>query len=505
MGIADFVRSVPVGAGFTPKEADTFYRAHPTRDIKPQPGPQEQFLTTTADVAIYGGAAGGGKTWSLLMDPLRYTDISDFRAIIFRRTYPQITNPGGLWDESNNIYPYAGGRGTQSSVTWTFESGAKIQFKHMQHEKSKEEFQGAQIPFIGFDELTHFTRSMVFYMLSRNRYLGGVAPYVRGTCNPDANSWVKTLLAPWLDRTFTQPNGEIRRLNSAEIAYFSGKDGRFVWHTREELEWEIRKLKPEERTIKTITFIKASVFDNKELIAKNPQYIANLRSLPLVEQERFLHGNWDIVESGNMFRRDWFKEVIASEVPTRFRRLIRFWDFASTKPGEVEKGRKEEDPDYTAGALMGLGYNDKYYFLDLKLVRETPQAVEDLVLTTALYDYSTYGGNYEVWWEQEPGASGEFFTEHLKQVLAGFFTEGLKSTGSKIARAKPFSAEAQKGNMYMLIGPWNDDFYAMATAFPNEDVHDDAVDAPSGAYNVINLPPTKPLYRPKFKGARQAR
>jgi hypothetical protein len=87
--------------------------------ISPQPGPQTAFLQTPADICIYGGAAGGGKTVGLILEPLRHVRrVPGFSAVFFRRTTPQITNPGGLWDESLNFYPRFGGTPLHRAHEW---------------------------------------------------------------------------------------------------------------------------------------------------------------------------------------------------------------------------------------------------------------------------------------------------------------------------------------------------------------------------------------------------
>jgi hypothetical protein len=86
--------------------------------ISAQPGPQTAFLGTSADICIYGGAAGGGKTVGLILEPLRHVGrVANFTAVFFRRTTPQITNPGGLWDETRNFYPRLGNRRTWSACS----------------------------------------------------------------------------------------------------------------------------------------------------------------------------------------------------------------------------------------------------------------------------------------------------------------------------------------------------------------------------------------------------
>jgi hypothetical protein len=126
----------------------------PRPTISPLPGPQTEFLRTAADICVYGGAAGGGKTVGLILEPLRYvSQVPGFTAVFFRRTTPEITNPGGLWDESLNFYPRFGGVPHHRTHEWRWSRGGKIKFSHLQLDSTVYHWQGAQIALIGFDEL----------------------------------------------------------------------------------------------------------------------------------------------------------------------------------------------------------------------------------------------------------------------------------------------------------------------------------------------------------------
>ena len=122
------------------------------------------------------------------------------KTIIFRKNANQITSEGGLWDTASTIYPYAKGKPSLNPrPTWRFPSGAKITFAHLEYEGDKNKWQGSQIAYIGFDELTHFSESQFFYMLSRNRSVCGVKPYMRATTNPDVDSWVARFIDWWIN------------------------------------------------------------------------------------------------------------------------------------------------------------------------------------------------------------------------------------------------------------------------------------------------------------------
>lgn len=269
--------------------------------IRPQPGFQETALSTSADIAIMGGAAGAGKTFTLLLESIRNANNSKFRGTIFRRTTPQIKNGGGLWDTSQNLYPILNAKQKESLLEWEFPSGAKIKFAHLEYEKNKLDWQGAQIPFIGFDELTHFTESQFFYMLSRNRSDSGVRPYVRATCNPDPDSWVAKFIDWWIDVESGFPIPE----RAGKIRYFTRDGDVYVWgDSVDEVYQQCPHIFQNEELIasgvdikdliKSVTFIPGNIYANKILIAKDPAYLGNLLSLRDEEKAQLLEGNWKI-------------------------------------------------------------------------------------------------------------------------------------------------------------------------------------------------------------------
>jgi len=272
--------------------------------IRPQEGFQEAFLSSSADIVIGGGSAGSGKTFALLLEFVRNINVSGFGGVIFRRTTPQIRNEGGLWDTSEELYPLVGGIPKDSINTWVFPKGPKIKFNHLEYENDKLNHQGAQYPFIGFDELTHFSRSQFFYLVSRNRSVCGVRPYVRATCNPDPDSWVADFISWWID----QETGFPIRERSGVVRYFTRDAGNIVWGSSyEEVvekcphifnQEQFKKLDKRD-LIKSVTFIPGSVYENKKLMQKDPAYLGNLLSLDEAEQMRLLKGNWKIRQDGS--------------------------------------------------------------------------------------------------------------------------------------------------------------------------------------------------------------
>ena len=272
--------------------------------IRPQEGYQMEFLSTPADIAIGGGAAGVGKTFTLLLDPLRDKDINNFGAVFFRRTTPQIKSEGGLWDSSIKLYNLVNGaRSKESTYEWFFTDKSKLKFSHLEYEKNIYDWQGSEIPAIYFDELTHFTKKMFFYLLSRNRSTCGVRPRVRATCNPDPDSWVAEFISWWIDDETGFPIPE----RQGKLRYFVRDGETFIWgDTKQEVIEKAKHyldpllegsdgLTTYDDYIKSVTFIGGSIYDNKELLKVNPEYLGNLASQSEDERKRLLDGNWKVV------------------------------------------------------------------------------------------------------------------------------------------------------------------------------------------------------------------
>ncbi len=440
-----------------------------TIEIAPQPGPQTDFLSTTADIAFYGGSAGGGKSYALIIEPLRHYENPLFGGVIFRRNGVDIRNEGGLWDESEKVYGSVRGHPREAFMEWIFPPGSRMKFAHLEHEKTVLNWQGAQIPYEGFDELTHFTENQFIYMMSRNRSTSGVPGYIRGTCNPDVDSWVRKWVDWWIDPETGLPIPE----RAGVIRYFIRIDGVLYWgDTKEEL---IEKYGSDQLP-KSFTFIPAKLEDNKILMDKDPTYRSNLNALQRVDRMRLKDGNWNVrAQAGMFFRKGWFK-VVESYNKERVKRIVRSWDRAATEPSEANL-----DPDWTSGVKIIELDTGQFIIADVAAMRGTPGEVEDFVKNTATQD----GYDVEIVGQQDPGSAGVADVARFTQLLNGFVVKIEKVTTDKETRAKPVSSACEHGNVLVLRGAWNDAFFKEAESFPTKGVHDDTVDALSVGFNEL--------------------
>jgi len=424
---------------------------------------QEQFLSTSADIAIFGGGAGGGKSWSLLVEPLRHVGNKDFGAVIFRRTIPEITHEGGLWDASKKIYLLLDAKPNENERRLEFQSGSKITFSHMQREDDKLSWKSAEIPLIEFDQLESFSSSQFFYMLSRNRSMCGVAPYIRASANPEPG-WLADFLAWWIGE-----DGYAIPERSGVVRWMVRENDQTYWGDNKE---DLQTPHPAS-TPKSVTFILSTVYDNQILLDKDPGYLANLQALDNIERQRLLGdgkrgGNWKIKPSaGKVFNKAWFEIVDAVPVGGK---EIRFWDLAATA---------KKSADFTASCKAKI-VNKVTYILDTTNDQIDPASTDTAMQNTAKQD----GKACAIRFEQEGGASGKRDAHHIVSDFQGYDVRGVPPQGDKIMRAKPLSAQAFAGNVKLLRGSWNERWLNHMHGQPDLD-HDDEMDAASGCYNAL--------------------
>jgi predicted phage terminase large subunit-like protein len=444
-----------------------------TIEIKPHPGPQTDFLSCNADICVYGGQVGGGKTFGMLLEGLRHKDNGKANAIWFRRTREQIKQGGGAWDESLDLYPKFGGVPNLSELVWKFPSRYYLKMTHLEYENTVYQYDGAQIPIALFDELRSFTEKQFFYILTRMRSTSGIKPYVRAGTNPDPTGWLRDIVDWWIGE-----DGHAIPERSGIVRWFVRLDDKIYWaNTRRQLISDMIDLNYPERVIrpKSFTFINASLSDNPTLVAMNPDYEASVLAQHKVERDRLL-GNWNSIGGeGDYFDRSMFEEIFPFELPID-RQQVRFWDRAGTEKTELN------DPDATASVKMSRKGGTLFVEDFSDLIFEKPGKVLQRIKNQASQD----GQEVTVGASQDPGQAGVDQIERFVAELAGYniFTFVEANIGGKEIRAGAVSAQAEFGNIKIVKGPWNDAFYKYLEYFP-KGRYKDPVDAFCGGFYFL--------------------
>lgn len=441
-----------------------------TRYVRQSPEPpQHAFLYIDHILeALYGGAAGGGKSSALLSAGLQYVDVAGYSALLLRRTFRDLGQPDALIPRSKEWLAGTDATWNDNDHRWTFPSGATLTFGYLAHEDDKLQYQGAAFQFIGFDELTQFTETQYRYLFSRLR-----RPKVPDDANDAERQRVERLAqVPLRMRSASNPGGP-------------GHDWvkqRFGLYRRDETDLSLPYVCHEagwvEREIRV--FIPARLDDNPHL--DREEYEASLGELDPVTRAQLRAGDWDARPPGDLFRREWFEVVdhAPSGCP-----WVRFWDLAATEPSQANP-----DPDWTVGLKLGRAPSGEWIVSDVRRFRKRPEGVEKEVQQAAQID----GLNTPVWIEQEPGSSGKNTISHYQRnVLPGYNVRGERSTGSKEERAGPVSSKAEAGLVKLVRGEWIPAFLDEVEAFGPDAAHDDQVDALSGAFKQLANDPGKPF------------
>jgi predicted phage terminase large subunit-like protein len=431
---------------------------------------QQVFSDTPADIAIFGGAAYGGKTYALLLEPLKHISVPGFGAVAFRRTYNRITEEGAMWDESQGLYRPLGGVPKKGELTWEFPTGAAVSFAHLQYEDDKHAWLGAQIALLLWDQLEEFSEGQFFYLLGRNRSTCGVRPYCRATCNPEPDSWLVRFLDWWIDDkgdAIPERSGVLRwmiRLPDDSLAWADSPD-------------ELKATYGEALCLglQSVTFIPSTMDDNPIGTAADPTYESKLMVQAGYLRNRLRFGNWKARPSaGEFFKAHWFGVVDAVPPGSKY---VRFWDLAATEPSPTSP-----DPDYTVGALEAMSPDGSFTLCDIQRDRVSPGAVERMILHTASQD----GQAVEIGIEQEPGASGKITALDLAKKLArqGFIVRTHPKRIKTDLAAGPLASAAELGAVRILRGAWNKALLDELVNFPDAK-HDDQVVACTGAHGVL--------------------
>jgi len=245
--------------------------------FQPNPGPQTNFLAANEREVLYGGSAGGGKSYAMLADPLRYMGHPSFSGLLLRHTTEELREL--IW-KSQELYPkiWPGIKWSERKMQWTAPSGARLWMSYLDREDDVLRYQGLAFSWIGFDELTQWPTPFAWnYMRSRLRSIATDLPvYMRATTNPGGigHGWVKKM--------FIDP----------------APHNKSFWATDIETGTELRYPKGHSREGEPLfkrRFIPARLFDNPYL-SQAGDYEAMLLSLPETQRKQLLEGDWDIKE-----------------------------------------------------------------------------------------------------------------------------------------------------------------------------------------------------------------
>jgi len=299
------IESTPVGQtdSYPPKVKELVEQEHDPNKIQINKGPQESFINAPEREVLYGGAAGGGKSFALLIDPLRYCQYPDHSALILRRTNDELRE---LIHKSTELYPkfYRGAKWSERKSQWTFPSGARIWLTYLEQDKDVLRYQGQSFSYVGFDELTQYPTSFPWdYLRSRLRSTNPeIDVYMRATTNPGGpgHSWVKKM---FIDPATPNKSFWARDPETKEVLKYPkghNRAGEPLFQRR---------------------FIPASLKDNPYLY-NTGDYETMLLSLPEVQRKQLLYGSWDIAEGAAFTEFDRKTHVIEPyDIPSGWRKF----------------------------------------------------------------------------------------------------------------------------------------------------------------------------------------
>jgi predicted phage terminase large subunit-like protein len=387
---------------------------------------------------FFGGAVGGGKSDALLMAALQYVEVPGYAAILFRRTFQDLSLPGALIPRSHEWLSRTKAAWDGIEHQWRFPSGARLAFGYLQHVGDEHRYRSAEFQFLGFDEATQFPSERqvryVFSRLRRTTGLTGIPLRIRLASNPGG------LGHDWVNARYVDP-----KTRSSDVV-----------------------------------FLPSWLADNPYL--DRVEYLSTLEAaLDETTLAQLVGGDWNVRPKGGRFDSRWLAGHIHPRLPKGFEgwRWTYSIDLAATEP------KAGEEPDWTVMTLLGLDDEANVWVADEDRFRLDPGDQQDRLLAN-VDDARLRLPNLSVVMEQEPGASGKIVAAHFEDLFHqhGVPFEAISATGKKEVRAIPWSTAWRKGHVNIVNGPWVEDWLTEHESFPTG-AFDDQVDSGAQGYDYL--------------------
>lgn len=358
---------------------------------------QLHFLANTGEELLYGGQAGGGKSDALLMSALQYVEKEDYHGLLLRRTYKDLALPNAIMNRCANwLRPFVESKEVKfdkDTKTYEFPSGSTITFGYLAHNNDLDQYQGSELQFVGFDELTQFTEKQYTYLHSRLRKLedSDIPIRMRAGTNPGGRGH------DWVKKRFIMPNSPA-------------------------------------------PFIQSAYTDN--LYLDKDQYGKQLDKLDELTRLQLKYGDWDTeLQSGLLLNRDDLANAVIGKE-----------DYIGWTPSFNVIGidKASTGDDKFAVASVTAFTNGKMVLTNL-LATPSPYP-EELVYDLVETEYQRFQ-TYIVNFEDEPGSDSLYALRHWQTVLNdliskyGIIVQGTRPIHSKFNRARPIARAVKNGEL----------------------------------------------------------
>ena len=361
---------------------------------------------------------------------------------------------GGIFDSSKGMYKAFDPdvKINHKAQKFTFPSGAEISYTHLDTDEQAEAFRGSEFSHALLEEATELKEDHVLVILSRLRTKANMTPSMGITCNPSPTHFLRKWIDWYLLPEGHEHAGRPDPSKDGIVRYFLRIDNEMIWaDTKEELFERYKDpTLPDDHVEQpmpvSFTFISGNIYDNPILMKTQPQYLASLKAMKRVKQERDLWGNWNVKEqTAGFWDSSWCDEVLQPPSKKDVIRKVRVWDISGARKSETYP-----NPDYTASVLMSLTRSGQYVIEDVMRFRDTFQGVYKKILETALED----GKDVQVLIPQDSGQAGITAAKSLQVYLAErqVAAKLVKTSKSKLDRFRPFAAASEAGAVHILKG-----------------------------------------------------